>query len=38
LDTNVVSDLTKARRSETLREWIDERDEEILFLSVITIG
>ncbi len=28
----------KVRPSEILREWIDERDEQTLFLSVITIG
>ena len=38
LDTNVVSDLRKARPNEGLVEWIDAVDESKLFLSVITIG
>ncbi len=38
LDTNVISDLIKPRPKPNLRSWIDERDEESLYLSVITIG
>jgi predicted nucleic acid-binding protein len=38
LDTNVISDLIKPRPSVALRRWIDERSEESLYLSVLTLG
>jgi predicted nucleic acid-binding protein len=38
LDTNVISELAKARPSKRVEEWIDSTPEELLFLSVITIG
>lgn len=38
LDTNVISDLIKPRPSISLRRWIDERNEESLYLSVLTLG
>jgi predicted nucleic acid-binding protein len=38
LDTNVISELTKARPNQGVAEWIGATAEELLFLSVITIG
>ena len=38
LDTNVISELRKARRSPTVVEWIERASPERLFVSVITIG
>ncbi|HTD32625.1 MAG TPA: type II toxin-antitoxin system VapC family toxin [Candidatus Elarobacter sp.] len=38
MDTNVLSDLTKPRPNSGLRRWLDERDEESLYLSVLTLG
>jgi len=38
LDTNVISDLVKPRPSVRLRAWIEQRDEESLYISVLTLG
>jgi len=38
LDTNVISELVKSRPNESLLQWIDEAPEELLFLSVLTLG
>lgn len=38
LDTNVLSDLVKPRPSASLRAWLERRDEESLYLSVLTLG
>ena len=38
LDTNVISELAKPRPNQRVAEWIDSTPEELLFLSVITIG
>ena len=38
LDTNVISDLVKPRPNEGLQTWIEERDEESLYLSALTLG
>jgi toxin FitB len=38
LDTNVVSELVKPKPDDRVRRWIEETDESILFLSVLTLG
>jgi hypothetical protein len=38
LDTNVVSELMKARPNPRVAAWVDGTAEELLHLSVITIG
>jgi predicted nucleic acid-binding protein len=38
LDTNVVSELMKVRPNRRVAEWVDATPEELLHLSVITIG
>lgn len=38
LDTNVISELIKSRPDNNLLHWIDETEETILFLSVLTLG
>jgi toxin FitB len=38
LDTNVVSELIKPKPDGNVRRWIEETDESILFLSVLTLG
>ena len=37
LDTDVISQATKDRPNERVLEWIDEQDEDDLFLSVATL-
>ena len=37
LDTNVISQLTKDKGDERVLRWIDDQDEEDLFLSVATL-
>jgi toxin FitB len=37
LDTNIVSQLTKDRPHEEVLRWVEEQDEENLFLSVATL-
>lgn len=38
LDTNVISELVRREPDANVVRWIEETDESILFLSVITIG
>ena len=38
LDTNVVSELMKPRPNRHVVEWVDATSEELMYLSVITIG
>jgi predicted nucleic acid-binding protein len=38
LDTNVVSELIKAQPDRNVVRWVEETDENILFLSVLTLG
>lgn len=38
LDTNVISELMKARPSGRVVEWVDATPEDLFYLSVITIG
>ena len=38
LDTNVISELTKARPEARVISWIQATSEELLHLSVLTIG
>lgn len=38
LDTCVLSELVKPRPTAPVVRWIGEQDEQVLFLSVITIG
>ena len=38
LDTNVISEIGKPRPHPLVEAWFEERDEEDLFLSVITVG
>jgi toxin FitB len=38
LDTNVISELRKPRPNDGVVRWIENVDEHLLFLSVVTIG
>ena len=38
LDTNVISELVRSEPDAKVLRWIDETDESILFLSVLTLG
>jgi predicted nucleic acid-binding protein len=38
LDTNVVSELTKRRPNDRVVAWIDATTEDLLYLSLITLG
>jgi hypothetical protein len=38
LDTNVISELVKRRPEPRVTAWIDSIDENLLFLSVVTLG
>jgi predicted nucleic acid-binding protein len=38
LDTNVISELVKPRPEPTVTKWIDATEENLLCLSVLTIG
>ena len=38
LDTNVISELIKAGPDDGVIRWIEETDESILYLSVLTLG
>ena len=38
LDANVISELIKAAPDRNVVRWIEETDETILFLSVLTLG
>lgn len=38
LDTNVISELVRPRPNPRVAHWLDSTDEELLFLSVLTLG
>ncbi len=38
LDTNVISELVKPKPNPNVTKWIDATDEELLYLSVLTLG
>jgi predicted nucleic acid-binding protein len=38
LDTNVLSELVRPKPEAKVTRWIDATDEELLFLSVLTLG
>lgn len=38
LDTNVISELIKPKPDPGVVEWVDSTDENLLFLSVLTLG
>ena len=38
LDTNVVSELVRPRPDARVAHWMESTDEELLFLSVLTLG
>jgi len=38
LDTNIISELVKSKPEPKVVEWIEATDEELLFLSVLTLG
>lgn len=38
LDTNVISELVRPRPDPRVARWLDSADEELLFLSVLTLG
>ena len=38
LDTNVVSELRRRKRNQSVVEWIEAMDDTLLHLSVITLG
>jgi len=38
LDTNIISELAKARPEAKVTAWIEATDENLLYLSVLTLG
>jgi len=38
LDTSVISELVKGRPNPNITHWIDAIDEDLLYLSVLTLG
>lgn len=38
LDTNVISELIKARPDPGVTQWIEATDENLIYLSVLTLG
>ena len=38
LDTNIISELVKPKPETNVREWIENTDESLLYLSVLTLG
>ncbi len=38
LDTNVISELVKPKPDSRVKSWIDATDEEMLYVSVLTLG
>ncbi len=38
LDTNVISELVKPRPEPAVTHWVESVDQEILYLSVLTLG
>ena len=38
LDTNVISELTRAKPNQRVAEWLEAVDEALLYFSVLTLG
>ena len=38
LDTNIISELVKPRPEANVTEWVENTDESLLYLSVLTLG
>ena len=38
LDTNIISELVKPKPEASVTEWIENTDESLLYLSVLTLG
>ena len=38
LDTNVISELVSKQPNQSVLDWVKDTDENLLYLSVITIG
>jgi predicted nucleic acid-binding protein len=38
VDTNLVSELVKPRPAKSVLDWVDQTDETLIFLSVLTLG
>lgn len=38
LDTNVISELVKPKPQANVTEWVENTDESLLYLSVLTLG
>jgi predicted nucleic acid-binding protein len=38
LDTNVPSELTRPQSDANVEDWLDAVDDELLFLSVVSLG
>ena len=38
LDTNIVSELVKPKPEANVTEWVENTDESLLYLSVLTLG
>ena len=38
LDTNIISELLKPKPEPKVTTWVDTADEELLYLSVLTLG
>jgi predicted nucleic acid-binding protein len=38
VDTNIPSELTRRRSNETVEKWLDDADDESLYLSVVSLG
>ena len=38
LDTNIISELVKPKPEANVTEWIEDTDESLLYLSVLTLG
>ena len=38
LDTNVISELVRPKPDPSVTDWLDSTDEDLLFLSVLTLG
>ena len=38
LDTNIISELVKPKPEANVTEWVENTDESLLYLSVLTLG
>jgi len=38
LDTNIISELVKPKPEANVTEWVEDTDESLLYLSVLTLG